>query len=118
MKLRYSISYFIILTATILTLVYVYAMNNRTQVEEYAALDNTIVEDIVISNSDDIISEGYYLKEQDGYVIVYLYDNVTVFEQTDILITSLPEDLQNQVIEGKYVKTAEELYSFLENYSS
>ncbi len=118
MKTRYSISYFIILIALILTFVYAFAINNRIQVEEYAALDNTIIEESVNSNSDDVISQGYYLKELDGYIIVYLYDNETIFEYTDILISTLPEYLQLEVTEGKYIETSEELYAFLENYSS
>jgi hypothetical protein len=37
---------------------------------------------------------------------------------TDILLESLDETLQAEVIQGKYVENEEELYHFLESYSS
>lgn len=117
MKFKYSISYFIILTAVILSIVYILMINTQHQLEGYVAIEE-ISEEIVISNSDDVVTEGYYLREQDGYVIVYLFDNQTIFQETDILISSLPESLQEEMIQGKYIASTEMLYSFLENYSS
>lgn len=61
---------------------------------------------------------SYYLKEQDGFVQVYLSDKKTVFENTSIQIASLPELLREEIRHGKYLKDQQELYSFLENYSS
>lgn len=60
----------------------------------------------------------FYLKEQNGYVTVYEKDRETLYEPTSIAIEALPEALQSEIRHGKYLKTHEELYSFLENYSS
>ena len=62
--------------------------------------------------------EGYYLCELQGYVAVYLSDRSTIYELTDIPLTDLPKEVQQEVSEGKYVSTDGELYAFLENYSS
>ena len=60
----------------------------------------------------------YYLKELNGYVVVYLSDKKTVYEYTDISLEDLPENLQKEIQNGKYIETSESLYGFLENYSS
>lgn len=118
MKLKYSISYFVLLTAVILTFVYAFATNHQHELDGYVVLEESATEESIHSNSDDVVSEGYYLREQEGFVIVYMFDNSTIFLETDILVTSLSDVLQSELEEGKYIKTTNELYSFLENYSS
>ena len=63
-------------------------------------------------------NQGYYLKLLEGYVAVYYQDRKTLYELTDIPSASLPDEVQNQLREGKYVENDKELYGFLENYSS
>lgn len=63
-------------------------------------------------------NEGYYLKNRNGYVIVYLSDGQTVYEDTNISLSDLPPELQTEIEAGKYLDTSREIYSFLENYSS
>lgn len=60
----------------------------------------------------------YYLVEEDGKVVVYKGDKKTLFEPTEILTASLPKHLQMQIQQGKMLDSEEELYNFLENYSS
>ncbi len=60
----------------------------------------------------------YLLLAEDGYVAVYHADGKTFFSSTDILLIKLPEDLQAEIQEGKYITSEEQLYNFLENYSS
>ena len=59
----------------------------------------------------------YYLVEEDGKVTVYKGDKKTLFEPTEILVSSLPEGVQEEIRQGKFIDTEEELYNFLENYS-
>ncbi|MFI3172190.1 MAG: hypothetical protein R3Y58_07490 [Eubacteriales bacterium] len=118
MKFRYSISYFILLTSFVIAFLYFYSFQHAYEIDKYAALDSDEEIEIINSNSDDVISEGYYLYEKDGYVVVYLVDGVTLFEETDILLSQLSETMQKEIQNGKYVRTIEELYGFLENYSS
>lgn len=60
----------------------------------------------------------YILLEEKGYVAVYHTDRKTLYASTDILISELPEELQKEIEEGKYIGSEEQLYNFLENYSS
>lgn len=60
----------------------------------------------------------YYMVEESGFVTVYYIDKSTVYEYTNIAIDSLPEDLQTEIKTGKYITNLDELYNFLENYSS
>lgn len=62
--------------------------------------------------------EGYYLAHLHGYVVVYYADKHTIYEVTNIELTSLPEEVQGEILEGKYIQDVKELYGFLENYSS
>lgn len=60
----------------------------------------------------------YILKEENGFVVVYHTDQKTIYASTGIQISKLPEELQQEIREGKYVGSEEQLYNFLENYSS
>ena len=51
-------------------------------------------------------------------MVVYLSDQSTIYEFTDIPFVELPKEVQPNVKQKKYVETEEELYAFLENYSS
>lgn len=63
-------------------------------------------------------SASFYLAAYDNMVWVYLEDRQTVYIETDIRVDLLPEELQQQIIEMKWVENQEELYNFLEDYSS
>lgn len=118
MKPKYSISYFIAIVLVLITMVSIYSFCTRQEVEGYVVIEDELYDESVNSNSDEVISTGYYLCELEGYVIVYLYDRTTVLYETDILMSLLPDYLQEEIYEGKYIENDEVLYSFLENYSS
>lgn len=61
---------------------------------------------------------GYYLMVTDHFIIVCLEDKQTLYMNTDILLASLSDELQAEIMQGKYIETEEELYNFLESYSS
>lgn len=63
-------------------------------------------------------TENFYIGVEQNYVVVYLEDKETVYMQTDILLENLPEAVQNQIMLYMYVKGEEDLYHFLESYSS
>lgn len=78
-----------------------------------------------ISNSVSVATEGeaaeaekFYLKELHGFVAVYLEDGTTMYELTNIAFSELPEEMQKEIRAGKTIGSTEELYGFLENYSS
>lgn len=63
-------------------------------------------------------NKGFYLMVADHYIIVYESDKQTVHLNTDILLSNLNEKLQREIIQGKYIEDEQELYHFLESYSS
>lgn len=62
--------------------------------------------------------QGYYLMVADHFVIVYKEDKKTIYMNTDILLENLSQELQDEIIQGKYMENEQALYNFLESYSS
>ena len=50
--------------------------------------------------------------------MVYLSNGRTMYERTEILVDNLPLPLKEEIAKGKEIWTEQELYGFLENYSS
>ncbi len=63
-------------------------------------------------------SSVFYLAAYDNKVLVYLEDRETVYIETEIRLDSLPEEMQQEVMQMLRVESEEELYGFLETYSS
>jgi hypothetical protein len=61
---------------------------------------------------------SFYLMVADHFIVVYEEDKRTIYMNTDILLENLSDALQAEIIRGKYVENEEELYHFLESYSS
>lgn len=61
---------------------------------------------------------SFYLVNEKNYVVVYCDDMRTVYMNTNITLDSLPDAMQQEIIQNKYIGTEEELYNFLESYSS
>lgn len=60
----------------------------------------------------------FILREEDGYIMVYCADGETVYSNTDIRLDSLPSKIRKEIQEGKLMYSEQELYNFLESYSS
>ena len=60
----------------------------------------------------------YYVHASEGYVVICQADHETVYCETSIRVEHLPEELQSGLKEGIALCSDEELYEFLENYSS
>ena len=63
-------------------------------------------------------TKGFFLINENHYVVVYDHTLSQVFMNTDILVEGLPEKLQQEIINMKYIQDEGELYNFLESYSS
>lgn len=113
MKSKYGIGLFVVLFIILylsFNTVYNYADENaKTKIENPASVeaDGTVLKE-----------NCYYLYEVNGYVVVFLSDKKTPYEYTDIVYEELPELLRTEIKNGKYIEGTEELYGFLENYSS
>ena len=62
--------------------------------------------------------KGYYLMVEDHFIVVYEEDKQRLHMNTDILLEDLNDKLKAEIIQGKYIENEEELYNFLESYSS
>lgn len=61
---------------------------------------------------------GYYIMSVDHEIWIYKEDKETIFFKTDLMVEDLPEAVQQEVIDGKYMDSELEVYHFLESYSS
>lgn len=64
------------------------------------------------------ICTSFYLVNEKNFVVVYGDDLRTVYMTTNISLDALPDELKQEIIRRKYISTEEELYNFLESYSS
>ena len=123
MKNKYGIGFlmFLILVVFGITCTYQLSLNKgkrEIQAEINAKEQKEMNNTSVAADGQALKDDCYYLKELNGYVVVYLSDKKTVYEYTDISLEDLPENLQKEIQNGKYIETSESLYGFLENYSS
>lgn len=110
MRKKYGIGFLVITIALVVTLSLAYRFSYNNAKEKY--------EDGQGKNSGDETATHYYIKENNGYVIVYEADQKTVYEYTTIRMDELPEKMQESVREGIKVDSIGQIYGFLENYSS
>lgn len=123
MKNKYGIGFllFLILVVFGITCAYQLSLNKgkrEIQAEINAKEQKKMNNTSVAADGQALKDDCYYLKELNGYVVVYLSDKKTAYEYTDISLENLPENLQKEIRNGKYIETSESLYGFLENYSS
>lgn len=77
-------------------------------------------EKVVVQMNYSYIQPGncFYLAVRDNEIVVYLEDMETVYINTGIELSSLPEEIQQEIIQMIVVEDEQSLYHFLENYSS
>ena len=125
MKNKYGIGFLLISVTAILIITCAYqlsyhrakeqAQEARIKTEKEPAMEP---EKAIATKGDALKEDCYYLMEVNGYIVVYLSDKKTPYEYTDILFDELPEKLQEEIRNGKYIEDTKTLYGFLENYSS
>lgn len=123
MRKKYCIGFFVAIFMIVICLELGYRWKDHyieEKQEEQTELSMSMVQDekMVTAKAEGKKNSEYLLKELNGYVIVYLSDEKTVYEVTGIAISELPDEVQTQVREGMKLYSADELYAFLENYSS
>lgn len=122
MKNKYGIGLFAIALILILLIscAYQYTFQLAKEREEKERKAEMAAEEYasVAADGQALKADCYYLMEENGYIVVYLSDKKTAYEYTDISYDRLPANLRNEIRNGKYVGSQDELYGFLENYSS
>ena len=75
---------------------------------------------VVVKKSYELPKEdkGFFLMNENHYVFVYDQSLSEVYMNTDILVEDLSAELQEEIIQMKYVENEKELFNFLESYSS
>ena len=121
---KYGIGLFTIALVLMAVVTYGYRAEYRYSQElveegEKEQTENSISQEKTVSTQGDAQKdELYYLKDLNGYVVVYMNDRTTVYEYTNILISEVPDTYQNEIKNGMIIEGTEKLYGFLENYSS
>lgn len=80
----------------------------------------------VVSSSESNIAKtdfteeesGYYLTVVKGKIVVMEMDQKTIYLTTDIYAEALSDSLKEELMQGKFINSIEELYGFLESYTS
>ena len=75
-------------------------------------------EERVVASAGNLPAFSYAMVEEDGYITVYEKDLKTVFLYTGIPFSSLTEATKQEVRNGKLFANEQELFAFLESYSS
>ena len=75
---------------------------------------------VVVKKSYELEEEekGFFLLNENHYVVVYDHSLSEVYMDTEILVENLPESLQEEILNMKFVENEKELYQFLETYTS
>ena len=110
MNKKYGIGFLIVMFVLVGMFFLAYRISYKRALDKYEAEERQMVQ-----NELEIC---YYIKETDGYVIVYEADQKTPYEYTSILVEDLPEYVQKQLKNGIKFTSLTQVYGFLENYSS
>lgn len=110
--------FLLLLICTAYNLSYHYITGNLPSAEESADHESETIRSAPANAGNPNPVYQYYLTEEQGCVCIYQNDKKTLYENTSICINSLPKSLQEEIKNGKYIRTEKELYDFLENYSS
>lgn len=125
MNMKRQISICIILTtmAIILGMLYM-KINNDSSINspenntENSTLSTDEKSTDSITSSNEYVNYYFCAKNEDGRVAIYDTKTQTLYMETSIETRFLPEEIQKELKVGIYFKTDEELFDFLESYSS
>ncbi len=73
---------------------------------------------VVVRKSYEREEEGFYLVNENNSIVVYDKSLTHVYMDTGIKVEELPWSIQSEIMHMKYIETENELYTFLESYSS
>ena len=103
-------------------MVYLFYLTKETPQEQQQSIPETEqpteTEELLAETSSLPTDAVFILKDCDGYLAVYLIAQDTVYMYTDITMDSLPQSLQGEISAGKTFSDTEDLFRFLESYSS
>ena len=88
--------------------------------------EEVIIEETTTQTAENVIKieesnpkkAQFLIIEEDGYLVIYNQITSERYDNTSIYVKDLPERLQKELESGLYFYNEQELYDFLENYSS
>lgn len=117
MKRQVSISIFLAIVVIILAWMYV-KFSNENELNKNGVLTEENENESALPISQTYISYQFYIKDDNGRLVVYEVKTQEIYAQTGIETKTLPVSLQEKLDAGIYFQTESELYNFLESYSS
>jgi hypothetical protein len=118
MKRQVSVSIFLAIVLISLAWLYIKFSNETSPKENVITTENDVSKESSVPMSQEYISCKYYLKDEQGKLVVYENKNHEIYMETSIEIELLPESLKEALKTGVFFQTDAELYDFLESYSS
>ena len=110
--------FLLVLTGTMLFIIITIKQENNVPDNEKEIKHTT---ESTIEEATEIINEyqyKYYMTEDQGRLTVYDNETKTVFLETAIKSTYLPQEIREDLSDGIYFESDRDLYDFLESYSS
>jgi len=117
MKRQISISILLAILVIALTWLYI-KFSNDTQLHDNGVLTKENKQENALEISQEYVSFEYYIKDDNGRLVVYEAKTQAVYAQTGIETNALPMELQSNLDTGIFFQSEEDLYNFLESYSS
>ena len=119
MKRQISISIFFAIFLILLVWLYIKFYNeNKVNENELSTEVKIVKEEDAITISEDYHLYEFYIKDENGKVVVYQTKNQEFYMETGISTYTLPLVIRERIISGIFFETEAELYDFLESYSS
>lgn len=104
MKKKYCIGFFVALFVFVSLLGIGYQVSYQYVMDRQMARQQDKQQRSVAVKGEAEKNEGYYLAELHGYVVVYLSDQSTIYEFTDIPFEELPKEVQTNVKQKNMLK--------------
>lgn len=106
---------FIVLSMIVIIFLTISIRNEETKLAEPTTEYNETETVIQVDNENEYYK--YIIKCVDSRLEVYMNDN-SLFMETGILYDELPEEIKQKIETGLPIMDEEQLYDFLESYSS
>ena len=95
-----------------------YSQKELEDTDDTLSSENTHEGEDTVESGNVYETPKFYLKQSGDYLTVYVSATDEVYFETDIPVADLPAELQDEVKEGIDFYDLEDLYNFLESYSS
>lgn len=118
MKRQVSVSIFLAILVIVLAWLYIKFNNEIQPKENEITTENDISKEEAVTISQPDVSFLYYIKAENGRLVVYESKTKEVYMETSIEVDVLSEQMRQRIEEGIYFESEENLYDFLESYSS